>query len=211
MTGIIMKEDHLKIIKQIKRKHRRIHMIGIFLLLVLIFVNWNYKMETNIVKESYKIFKSQFNSIVFKHQLYSLLRGKSLTINQAMDVAEVILNQEKVPISIALAMISVESDFNPEAVSKEGARGLTQIMPIVRKSYANHPSFKREISNVHEVSSNVRLGLVYLGDLQDKFKDWKFSLRAYNAGPENGSNKKYDGYANLVLNKAKEFRAKLEL
>ncbi len=206
-----MREAHHEIVKRIKKRHLKVHLAGTVLLVLSVLVNVDFRMETNLVRESYRLFKGQFNSMVFKHQLYSLLRGKALTINQAMDVAEVMLDQNRVPASMALAMISVESNFDPNATSKSGAKGLTQIMPIIQKEYADHPSFKRELKEVHDISTNVKLGLHYLGDLQDKFGDWTKSLRAYNAGPENANNQKYDEYAKIVLNKAKEFHARLEM
>lgn len=167
-------------------------------------------LERDLIKESYKLFRLQYNALWSKQQLYTLLRNKSLTVGQSLDVADVILGQNKVPISIALAMIAVESDFDPTAISPKGARGLTQVMPIVRKEYANHPSFGKEIKQVHEVSVNVKLGLLYLGDLKGRFKDWKRALRAYNAGPENADNKSYDQFANLVLKKSMEFETILK-
>ena len=203
---VIMKDDHLRIVKEIKHKALKIHLIGVLLLAVVVFGYWFQGWENAIVKESYKLFKQQHDSLIAKQQLYSILRSKSLTVGQALDLGEVILGQNQVPISIALAMISIESNFNPDAVSNKGAKGLTQVMPILRKAYANHPSFGKEINQVYDVSVNAKLGLTYLGDLHKQYKDWKPALRAYNAGPENAHNKNYDRYSNLVLGEAKKFK-----
>lgn len=167
-------------------------------------------LERSLIKESYDLFKFQYNILWSKQQLYTLLRNKSLSIGQSLDIADAILGQNKVPISIALAMIAIESGFDPTAISHKGARGLTQVMPIVIKEYTNHPSFGKEIKQIHEPSVNVKLGLIYLGDLKGRFKDWKKALRAYNAGPENADNKSYDRYANLVLKKSGEFETILK-
>jgi len=207
---VITKEDHLRIVKIWKRRVWKL--VACFLLLVIGNVGMYgiTGLERNLIKESYGLFKFQYNILWSKQQLYILLRNKSLTVGQALDIADAILGQNKVPISIALAMIAVESDFDPTAISHKGARGLTQIMPIVRKEYAGHPSFGKEIKQVHEPSVNVKLGLLYLGDLKTRFKDWKPALRAYNAGPENANNRLYDVYANLILKKSTEFETILK-
>jgi len=203
---VIMKNDHLRIVKEIKHRALKFHLIGVLLLTVIVFGYWFQGWENAVIKESYKFFKQQHDSLVAKQQLYALLRSKSLTVGQALDLGEVILGQNQVPISIALAMISIESNFNPEAISNKGAKGLTQVMPILRKAYTNHPSFGKEINQVYDVSVNAKLGLTYLGDLHKQYKDWKPALRAYNAGPENAYNKRYDPYVNLVLEEAKKFK-----
>ncbi len=205
---VILKEDQLRLIKKVKSRAFKIHLLGVLLTLCVLSITWIHGLESGIVRESYKLFKGQVDSLIFRQQLYTLLRTKPLTVGQALDVADAILGQDRVPVSLALAMISVESDFDPGAVSYKGAKGLTQVMPIIKTIYAKHPSFGKEINQVHEVSVNVKLGLMYLGDLYERFKDWKKALRAYNAGPENADNKKFDGYANTVLKRAKDFEIK---
>lgn len=205
IMSIIMKEDHLKIIRKIKKRHLTIHLLGTLLVLIILSFIWFKEWENRVIRETFSVFKAQYISLLSKQQLYTLLRNKALTVGQSLDVAEAILGQNRVPISIALGMISLESDFNPNAISKAGARGLTQVMPIIREIYSKSPLFGKEILQTHEVSVNVKLGLTFLGDLYGEYKDWKKALRAYNAGPENANNAKYDGYANTVLRKAKEF------
>lgn len=74
------------------------------------------------------------------------------------------------------AMIKVESDFNPEAVSKKGAMGLMQIMPGNLE--------KLNISDPFNPRENIMGGSYYFRQMLDRF-DGKLSLAlaAYNAGP----------------------------
>jgi soluble lytic murein transglycosylase-like protein len=73
------------------------------------------------------------------------------------------------------AVISVESGYNPRAVSKRGAAGLMQLMPATAKRYG--------VVNVFDPAENVRAGAQYLGDLLKLFdNDLKLALAAYNAG-----------------------------
>jgi soluble lytic murein transglycosylase-like protein len=86
---------------------------------------------------------------------------------------------------LILAIIDVESDFEEEAVSMKGARGLMQIKPSTLHFLAEKEGLRL---SREEVASDpalcVRLGIRYLRNLQDRFGgDLDFALMAYNAGP----------------------------
>lgn len=73
------------------------------------------------------------------------------------------------------AVISVESHYNPKAVSKKGAVGLMQLMPDTAKRYG--------VSDAFDPTQNIRAGAQYLGDLLKLFNsDKSLALAAYNAG-----------------------------
>jgi len=85
---------------------------------------------------------------------------------------------------LVLAVMKVESNFRPDAVSTKGARGLLQIKP----SLARHVS--REIgvtikgdSCLHEPEKNIKIGVNHLAWLVEKFEDLDTALHAYNVGP----------------------------
>ncbi|MBT3178897.1 MAG: lytic transglycosylase domain-containing protein [Desulfobacula sp.] len=82
-----------------------------------------------------------------------------------------------VEFSLIKAVIKVESDFNPEAVSKKGAKGLMQIMPDNFKSLA--------VKDPFNPSQNIMGGVLYLQRLLKRY-EYKLPLvlAAYNAGPE---------------------------
>jgi soluble lytic murein transglycosylase-like protein len=83
---------------------------------------------------------------------------------------------------LANAVVEVESNFQPRAVSSQGAMGLMQLMPMVAKEYALTDPFDPE--------QNVAAGLRHLRDLLDRF-DTSIALAAYNAGE--GTVSRYGG------------------
>jgi soluble lytic murein transglycosylase-like protein len=73
------------------------------------------------------------------------------------------------------AVVSVESRYNPRAVSRKGASGLMQLMPETARRYG--------VADVFDPAQNLRAGARYLRDLLRMFdNDLKLALAAYNAG-----------------------------
>jgi soluble lytic murein transglycosylase-like protein len=75
--------------------------------------------------------------------------------------------------SLVHAVIKVESDFNPYAMSKKGAMGLMQLMPETARQYA--------VSNPYDPTANIEAGVKHLKSLLDRLP-LSLALAAYNAG-----------------------------
>jgi hypothetical protein len=81
------------------------------------------------------------------------------------------------PESLVAAVVSVESDANPRAVSRRGALGLMQLMPSTAASLGVRDAFNP--------AQNVDGGARHLRDLIDRFAgDLPLALAAYNAGAQ---------------------------
>jgi soluble lytic murein transglycosylase-like protein len=75
------------------------------------------------------------------------------------------------------AIITVESNFNPQAVSRAGAQGLMQLMPDTAARYQVRDPFNPQ--------ANIEGGIRYLKDLLRLFPgDLQRVLAAYNAGEQ---------------------------
>jgi soluble lytic murein transglycosylase-like protein len=102
-------------------------------------------------------------------------RGKPFTeqeINAAIDRAAA---RHNVDPSLVRALIKVESNFNPNAVSRKGAMGLMQLMP--------QTAHQLKVTNPFDPNQNVDAGVRHLKQLMESYGgDVKLTLAAYNAG-----------------------------
>jgi hypothetical protein len=75
------------------------------------------------------------------------------------------------------SVISIESNFNPKAVSRKNARGLMQLMPRTAELMG--------VKDAFDPVQNIDGGSHYLSDLLKKYRnDLTLALAAYNAGPD---------------------------
>jgi soluble lytic murein transglycosylase-like protein len=80
--------------------------------------------------------------------------------------------------ALVKAVIRVESNFNPVAISPKGATGLMQLMPMTAKQY--------NVADMFNPIENIDAGTKHLRYLVDYFNaDMKKVLAAYNAGEHN--------------------------
>ncbi len=100
----------------------------------------------------------------------------SYTTNQYDHLITGASKRQGVSFSLLKALIKAESNFNPEAVSRAGAKGLMQIMP------ANIKELK--IKDPFDPWENIMGGARYLKKLIKRFNgELPLALAAYNAGP----------------------------
>jgi len=104
-------------------------------------------------------------------------------VPQVSDDISRIAKKYNVPENIFRALVQKESSGNPNAVSKKGAVGLTQLMPATAKAMG--------VVNRNDPIQNLEGGAKYLRMQMDEFKSLPLALAAYNAGPANV--KKYKG------------------
>jgi soluble lytic murein transglycosylase-like protein len=81
-----------------------------------------------------------------------------------------------VPATLLAALVRVESNFDPRAVSHKGARGLGQLMPGTARELGVHDAF--------DPAANLDGSARYLARQLGRFGSAHRALAAYNAGPE---------------------------
>jgi len=84
-------------------------------------------------------------------------------------------SQHQVDPDLVRAIVRVESNYNPYAVSPKGAKGLMQLIPATAKRFG--------VLNIFDPRANLDGGVRYLKYLMTLFRgDLKLSVAAYNAG-----------------------------
>jgi len=97
-------------------------------------------------------------------------------------VARAAAIRHQIPVNMFEKLVTVESNWNPNALSHAGAIGLAQLMPETARILGVNPRDPRQ---------NLEGGARYLREQFRRFGNWRHALAAYNAGP--GAVEKYGG------------------
>ncbi len=111
-------------------------------------------------------------------------RAPELPAAERARLADVIVDEAaraRIDPLLVLALIEVESSFEPGALSERGARGLMQLRPATMEREAERSGI--DFEDPHEPVANVQAGVRYLRRLLDAFGREEVALMAYNAGP----------------------------
>nr|WP_012219819.1 lytic transglycosylase domain-containing protein [Vibrio sp. 23023]ABX77007.1 Lytic transglycosylase [Vibrio sp. 23023] len=79
----------------------------------------------------------------------------------------------QIPKALVFAIIEAESNFDANALSKAGAKGLMQLMDSNSRHWAIDP---------YNPDENIRIGTYLIAQLLQKYDSLPIALAAYNAG-----------------------------
>ncbi len=104
-----------------------------------------------------------------------------------------IAEKHNISVDLMLAIIYVESKFNPIAVSKTGAGGLMQILPSTAREFGlrvphythkTKPNIDGKVDERFDAKKNLETGLTYFNYLLERYQNNRtLALGAYNVGP----------------------------
>ena len=87
-----------------------------------------------------------------------------------------VAREQNIDQTLLKAVVQAESDYNPNEVSKTGAKGLMQLMPDTQKEFG--------VANAFDPHQSLTGGAKYLNQLLKKYNNnVALALAAYNAGP----------------------------
>lgn len=134
-----------------------------------------------------------YRYLAFKHG--KVLIPKETNANDLKLITEQ-SKRYSIPLKYIYRLIQKESRYNPNAISKTGAKGYMQVMPLtfnlMKKSYEND---NNEIGSLNKNQQNIMIGTYTLHYLHKKYKNWSLTFAAYNAG--DGAVDKANGIPNF--------------
>jgi hypothetical protein len=135
---------------------------------------------------AYGYFGSRTNQPEPESEIMRMARETVESTDSSVEIAEIVeieahirevaVRYEIPPILVA-AIVEAESEFNPRAVSRRGARGLMQLMPGTASSL--------QVSDTFDPYENIEGGVRHLRRLMDRYHgNLPVVLAAYNAGEQ---------------------------
>jgi soluble lytic murein transglycosylase-like protein len=94
---------------------------------------------------------------------------------QQIDVITAYANAYQIPAEVVIAIMKIESNFNPDVIGRTNDYGLMQINEVNLKHLEN----KLEALNI---STNVEIGTTILSGLYNESNELEYILNSYNMG-----------------------------
>lgn len=104
------------------------------------------------------------------------VENSSVNMDDIYSAVDKYCNEYGVDKNLVLAIIKQESNFDPNAVSSAGAKGLMQIMDFNLEAY--------DVNNPFDINENIEAGVKHIKSYLDMYDgNVEMALMAYNAGP----------------------------
>lgn len=121
-------------------------------------------------------FKDRFDADVWLMDMGGRLRKQVPDPQLRVDILKAVhreATRADLPPEMVLAVIDIESAFNPYAVSSAGAQGLMQVMPFWREELGRR--------RLVDVEDNILMGCTILSHYYERSgRDWMEALARYN-------------------------------
>jgi len=131
--------------------------------------------------------ESETESLRFARIVLERKGGRKLDPGQREGIARLLAGAERehgIPVVLLLAMIELESRFDPRAKGPAGSIGLMQLQPATARAIAGRSGVVwRNDRTLLDPEKNARLGLAYLAELRGQFETTDQAIAAYNIGP----------------------------
>jgi soluble lytic murein transglycosylase-like protein len=130
-----------------------------------------------------------------KKRILKVLSQTDLKLGDAMTIARTVIEESKkhdIPVSLFLAIMKKESNFNVHARSPVNAMGIMQIHPVTWDAYTKKLNLDVSRKKAFDPALNIMVSAALLSDLRDQYAKkgheeavlWDHILAAYYAGGE---------------------------
>lgn len=113
-------------------------------------------------------------------------RAEKLDPQEREKTVEALIEAQKdhgIDALLLTAIIEEESQYDPKGISRKGALGLMQVMPLTAFDIAEERGIDWQNSDVlFDPEINIQIGAAYLAELKEEFIDWGLVLAIYNMG-----------------------------
>ena len=153
-------------------KFMDLKMVLFFCLMLMLFCFWSMPLLCAAEQSASESIKTVKLAAVSGVKIKPVHKSKSDAFNLAVLKAA---DRYDVDAALIKAVIMAESGYNPTAVSRQGAKGLMQLMPRTARALGVKDAF----NPVHNINGGVK----YLRQLLNAFdENIRLALAAYNAG-----------------------------
>jgi soluble lytic murein transglycosylase-like protein len=157
-------------------------------------------------------FLKQYENYWQKKRILKVLGQADLTQGHARTIARAVIEESRkhdIPVSLFLAIMKKESNFNVHARSPVNAMGIMQIHPVTWDAYTKKLNLDVSRKHAFEPALNIMVSAALISDLRDQYMKmgleetilWDYILAAYYAGGEslkNGLKKNHKYYVKKV-------------
>ena len=134
------------------------------------FLSHSYGKSIHIVRKGGKTVYTNLSSNLFFARAFKEASSRSEVIKLIKRVSK----KYGVDYKLVAAIAKIESDFDVNAISNKGAKGIMQLMDKTAKFYG--------VDDPYDVKENVEGGVRFLKHLIKKYHDVRLVAAAYNAG-----------------------------
>ena len=153
-----------------------------------------------------------------RQEVLRALSQSGVALDDAVTIARTVIEESRrynIPVSLMMAIMKKESNFDIDARSPVNAMGIMQIHPITWDAYAKKLNLSTSRKHAFNPALNIKVAAAVLWDLRDQYEKkgyrdkvlWDYVLSAYYAGPESvkgGLRKNHRYYVKKVRQYADE-------